>query len=69
MRVTQDAIPGMVIPAHFTPQKVGKYVIICAQLCGSGHANMRGDFEVVGQEEFDKWYAEKSKAGGGGGFE
>lgn len=69
MRLTQDAIPGMVIPAHFIPVKTGKYVIICAQLCGSGHANMRGDFEVVSQAEFDKWYAEKSKAGGGGGFE
>ena len=23
MRVTQDAIPGMVIPAHFTPMKIG----------------------------------------------
>jgi len=66
MRVTQDAIPGMVIPAHFTPTRTGKFVIICAQLCGSGHANMRGDFEVVSQEEWDKWYAEKSKAGSGG---
>ena len=69
MRITQDAIPGMVVPAHFIPTKTGKFVIICAQLCGSGHANMRGDFEVVSQEEFDKWFAEKSKAGGGGGFE
>jgi len=66
MRVTQDAIPGMVVPAHFVPTKTGKFVIICAQLCGSGHANMRGDFEVVSQEEWDKWYAEKAKAGGGG---
>lgn len=66
MRVTQDAVPGMVIPTHFVPTKVGKYVIVCAQLCGSGHSNMRGDFEVVTPEEWDKWYAEKSKAGGGG---
>jgi len=66
MRVTQDAVPGMVIPTHFVPTKVGKYVIVCAQLCGSGHSNMRGDFEVVTQEEWDKWYAEKAKAGGGG---
>lgn len=70
MRVTQDCIPGMTIPSHFKPTQVGKYVITCAQLCGSGHAAMRGDFEVVSQEDWDKWYAEKAKAGGGaGGFE
>jgi cytochrome c oxidase subunit 2 len=66
MRVTQDAIPGMSIPTHFVPNKVGKYVITCAQLCGSGHSVMRGDFEVVSPDEWDKWYAEKAKSGGGG---
>ncbi len=34
LRVTQDAIPGMVFPAHFTPVKLGTYQINCAQLCG-----------------------------------
>ncbi len=63
MRVTQDAMPGMSIPAHFTSTKTGQYTITCAQLCGTGHSNMRGDFEVVTTEEWDKWYAEKSKAG------
>src|SRR6266496_4368273 len=36
MRVTQDAIPGMRIPMWFTPTKVGRYQINCAQLCGIG---------------------------------
>ncbi|KAB2674363.1 MAG: cytochrome c oxidase subunit II [Verrucomicrobia bacterium] len=66
LRVGQDAIPGMSIPVHFKPTKIGKFVVTCAQLCGSGHSVMRGDFEVVSQEDFDKWFAEKSKAGGGG---
>ncbi len=69
MRVTQDAIPGMSIPVHFVPNKVGKYAITCAQLCGSGHSVMRGEFEVVSPEDWEKWYADKSKAGGGGSFE
>ena len=69
MRVTQDAIPGMSIPVHFKPTKVGDYTITCAQLCGSLHSTMRGEFKVVEQAEFDKWFAEKAKAGGGGGFE
>ena len=69
MRVTQDAIPGMSIPVHFKPTKVGDYTITCAQLCGNLHSSMRGEFKVVEQAEFDKWFAEKAKAGGGGGFE
>lgn len=67
MRVTQDAIPGMVIPAHFTPRKLGTYQINCAQLCGMGHYTMKGTLKVVSQADYDKWVAEKSKTGGGGG--
>jgi cytochrome c oxidase subunit II len=71
LRVTQDAIPGMVIPAHFTPTKVGKYQINCAQLCGNGHYTMRGTIQVMLQKDYDKWVADKSKAGAGagGGYE
>jgi cytochrome c oxidase subunit 2 len=67
MRVTQDAIPGMTIPAHFKATQVGSFSITCAQLCGSGHSVMRGDFEVVTPEEWEKWYTEKAAAGGGAG--
>ena len=28
---------------------------------------MRGAFKVVSQADYDKWFAEKSKAGGAGG--
>ena len=40
MRVTQDAIPGLRIPFTFTPTKIGRYQIECAQLCGNAHAAM-----------------------------
>ncbi len=66
MRVTQDAIPGMAIPLHFTPTKTGVYQINCAQLCGNGHADMAGGrLFVDSQEEYDKWLAAKAKSGGG----
>jgi cytochrome c oxidase subunit 2 len=64
MRVTQDAIPGMTIPMHFTPTVKGDYMIICAQLCGNLHSTMKGEFKVVSPEEFEVWYAAKAKAGG-----
>jgi cytochrome c oxidase subunit 2 len=63
MRVTQDAIPGMVFPAHFTPKQLGTYQINCAQLCGMGHYTMKGTLKVVSQKDYDKWVADKSKAG------
>jgi cytochrome c oxidase subunit 2 len=67
LRVTQDAIPGMVIPAHFTPVKEGTYEINCAQLCGMGHYTMRGTIKVVSQTDYDQWVAKMSKTSGGGG--
>lgn len=67
MRTCQDAIPGIIIPAWFKPIKAGKYEIACAQLCGISHYRMRGELTVESQEDFDKWLAEKAKAGGGVG--
>lgn len=68
MRVTQDAIPGMRIPAHFKPIKEGRYQINCAQLCGNSHSAMTAGMLVVeSQEAFDKWVA--SKVGAATSFE
>jgi cytochrome c oxidase subunit 2 len=63
MRVCQDAIPGLRIPVWFTPTKIGKYQVNCAQLCGPGHSSMSGGFLIVeSQADFDKWIASKSGA-------
>ncbi len=69
MRVTQDAIPGMRIPTQFTPTKVGRYQIQCAQLCGNGHSTMDGYLTVDTAEDYQKWVAEKSKSTGATTFE
>jgi cytochrome c oxidase subunit 2 len=68
MRVCQDAIPGLRIPVWFTPTKIGRYQINCAQLCGNGHSAMSGGFLTVeSQADFDKWL--KSKSGAATSFE
>jgi cytochrome c oxidase subunit 2 len=66
-RVKQDAIPGLTIPIWFIPNvttaemrtRTGnpqfQYEIACAQLCGLGHARMRGFVTVQSAEEFQKW--------------
>ena len=53
----QDAIPGSEIPMWFVPEKEGEWNIVCAQLCGAGHAQMVAYVEAVSSEEFDEWYA------------
>jgi cytochrome c oxidase subunit 2 len=63
MRVTQDAIPGLRIPFTFTPNKVGRFQIECAQLCGGGHSSMAGGFVTVQTpEDYAAWLKSKSGA-------
>ena len=58
MRIGQDAIPGSVIPIWFKPVKVGTYDIICAQLCGSNHYNMRASMVVDTEADYEGWLKE-----------
>lgn len=51
----QDAIPGSEIPMWFIPEKEGEWNIVCAQLCGAGHAQMVAYVKAISSEEFDKW--------------
>lgn len=55
LRIQQDFVPGIVIPLHFTATKTGKYELVCTQLCGLGHYNMRAYVEIVTQAEFEQW--------------
>jgi cytochrome c oxidase subunit 2 len=59
MRFKQDAVPGLAIHVHFTPDKVGDYEIACAELCGLGHYKMHGMLKVVSQKDFDAWSAQR----------
>ena len=61
LRVKQDAVPGLVIPLSFTATATGKHEVACAQLCGIGHAQMRGFITLMEPAEFDQWLAERSK--------
>lgn len=61
LRIQQDAIPGMDIPMWFVPTKlIPGAEIICAQLCGIGHAQMVAYYSVIESEDYDKWVAESS---------
>lgn len=55
LRVQQDFVPGLDVSLHFTATKVGKYEIVCTQLCGLGHYNMKAYLEVLSPQDFDDW--------------
>src|ERR1700683_2498214 len=55
LRVQQDFVPGLDVSVHFTANKVGKYEIVCTQLCGLGHYNMKAYLEVMSQQDYEDW--------------
>ncbi len=60
LRIQQDIVPGLMVPLHFTATKVGKFEIVCTQLCGLGHYSMRSFLEVLPQDQFDQWLKSQS---------
>jgi len=60
LRIHQDFVPGLDLQLHFTATKVGKYEIVCSQLCGLGHYNMKAYLEVKSQEDYDAWIKQQA---------
>jgi cytochrome c oxidase subunit II len=54
-RARMNMVPGMVTTFWFTPTKLGRYEVLCAQLCGVGHSNMRGAVVVEDEASFQTW--------------
>jgi cytochrome c oxidase subunit 2 len=66
-RVKADAVPGIMNYTYATPTKVGKYVLICTELCGPGHSLMRAPVQVMEPADFTQWLAtQKSEQSKGG---
>ncbi len=59
--VKQDAIPGFVRDTWFKAEKVGTYRGNCYELCGKEHAFMPIVVNVVSDEDYAKWVADKKK--------
>jgi cytochrome c oxidase subunit II len=74
-RLKEDAVPGQVDHIRLTPNRMGSYTVVCAELCGLGHSTMRSPVHVVGAQQFAAWLRQQARpagaapapAGGGGG--
>jgi len=64
--VKQDAIPGFVRDTWFKAEKVGTYRGNCYELCGKEHAFMPIVVNVLSEEDYAKWVADKKKGSSAG---
>ncbi len=64
LRLQQDAVPGMVIPIHFTANTTGAVMkIVCTQLCGLGHYRMRSFLNVVSEPDYEAFLKQHKRGG------
>ena len=61
-RVKQDLVPGRTTTLRITPTRLGDYKVRCAEICGTGHANMLADVQVTSADDFTAWVQERLQA-------
>ena len=54
-RGKMDMIPGLVTYFWMTPTRTGTFDILCAELCGVGHPQMRGKVVVAEEAKYQAW--------------
>jgi cytochrome c oxidase subunit 2 len=62
-RTKQDAVPGRYTTTWFTPTKVGKYHLFCAEYCGTNHSRMRGWVYVMAPRDYEAWLSGGTSGG------
>jgi cytochrome c oxidase subunit 2 len=58
-RMKVDAVPGIETKYRVTPNRLGTYPVVCAELCGLGHSVMRSSTTVMTPAAFKTWLASK----------
>jgi cytochrome c oxidase subunit 2 len=65
-RLKSDAVPGLTTHIRLTPDRVGRYEVVCAELCGLGHSTMRQFVRVLPADDFEGWVEQQAEEGGAG---
>ena len=58
-RAKMDIVPGMVTYFWFTPIRTGTFDLMCFELCGVGHHDMRGLVVVDSESDYQAWLREQ----------
>jgi cytochrome c oxidase subunit 2 len=58
-RGKMDLVPGSVTYFWLTPTRTGTFDILCAELCGVGHPQMRGAVVVAEEGPYQSWLNEQ----------
>jgi cytochrome c oxidase subunit 2 len=58
-RMKRDLVPGITTRVRVTPDKTGRFTLVCSELCGAGHATMRARVVVEEQPAFNRWAAKQ----------
>src|SRR3954470_8595735 len=66
-RLKEDAVPGQTDHVRFTPDRLGSYEVVCAELCGTGHSTMRVDTYVLSQQKFQQFVQTRLRPAAAGG--
>lgn len=68
-RIKQDAVPGTTTQFYVTPNRTGTFDdsidfrVQCAELCGTGHANMNMRVAVMEPAAFEEWVTQMKSGG------
>ena len=60
LRLQQDAVPGIIVPLNFTATTIGRYEIVCTQLCGMEHHRMHSYLNVVSDGDYQAFLAQQA---------
>ncbi|MCJ8302134.1 c-type cytochrome [Shewanella sp.] len=54
-RVKMDLVPGIETYLWFTPTRLGRFEMLCEELCGMAHYTMRGQIVVDTAQDYQVW--------------
>ena len=66
-RLKTDTVPGLTTKIRVTPNRLGSFDVVCAELCGIGHSTMRQAVRVLPPAQFAAWVAKRTQRAGDGG--
>jgi cytochrome c oxidase subunit 2 len=62
-RLKQDAVPGRYTDMWFEVTHPGRYVLKCAEYCGTDHSGMRGEVVALRPHDYQVWASARPERG------